>query len=597
MTITPNSSTSGTPTQHLTALLERPWEDLSFEEQQACILQSFSPAEWLTNDAVLVGVVLRQAGDRPWYAWKALAKERGVDTYGYEKAVDEFIRAFDIPRVTPAGAPPAPTPARRRAVRITAQELKAKQLPPLTYVVEEILPAGCTLFTGKSKDGKSFAAYDLTVAVASGGKALGRYNVTQGSVWYLALEDGERRAKERLAMIEDRLEEDLPDEVLDKIGLTLWEAPRLGEGLEEELTDWITTTPDARLVIIDILEKVRPPRKVNGNNYAQDYEPTAKLTQLAQDHNVAILVIHHANKLNPTDFRDSASGCMSLIGGADNFWSLSRLPMSEDATLKITGRDIRHEQDLAMQFKDGYWTALGEAKLVVMSRERQQVVEVLQQQARPLTPKQIARALEKNYNTIKILLRKMLDAHIVIQPTDGHYALSPSYLSTTINPINPINPVNPVNPVNPERQGEQKQEDSAKEPPRVPDPGWCEGGETVYGGFTRVYGGFTADEMTQPIEKTELNDGTVYGFTGFTGVVENTSPVVKNTTPPDATAPLPATDCHPRADARPPWWQLKRPPQPCPGCGKETTWIIRGQTVVCANADCAYVVLPPQERR
>ena len=65
----------------------------------------------------------------------------------------------------------------------------------------------------------------------------------------------------------------------DRLAFTLWKAPRLGEGLKEEIVDWITTTPDARLLIIDILEKIRPPRKPHGNNYAQDYEPTATLNR------------------------------------------------------------------------------------------------------------------------------------------------------------------------------------------------------------------------------------------------------------------------------------------------------------------------------
>ena len=63
---------------------------------------------------------------------------------------------------------------------------------------------------------------------------------------------------------------------------------------------------------------------------------------------MAILILHHSNKSNPADFRDSASGAMSLIGGADNFWALSRQPMSEEATLKVTGRDLPREYDLAL---------------------------------------------------------------------------------------------------------------------------------------------------------------------------------------------------------------------------------------------------------
>jgi hypothetical protein len=388
-----------------------------------------------------------------------------------------------------------PSTKRQRAIRISARTLLSTTYDPLTFVVEDILPAGCTLLTGKSKDGKSFMGYDIAVAVASDGKALGKYAVTPGAVWYMALEDGERRAQARLKRMQERTETELSEKAQERLEFTLWKAPRLGEGLEQDITDWITSTSDARLIVIDILEKVRPLRKVNGNSYADDYGPTSTLAQLAQEHNVAILIVHHSNKRDDVDdFRDTASGCMSLIGGADNYWSLSRLPMSEDASLKITGRDIEQECDLAMQFKDGYWTALGDARLVVMSGERKALVEVLRQSPRSLTPKQIAGELDKNYNTTKILLRKLLDTGVVIQPTDGHYTLSPSYIEETkgqgeakgqeetsereetreqeedtppfdrdeqptvpppstppdtINPINPVNPIHPIHPVNP----------------------------------------------------------------------------------------------------------------------------------------------------
>ena len=79
-------------------------------------------------------------------------------------------------------------------------------------------------------------AYNLTVAVASGGLALGTYATMAGSVWYLALEDGERRAQDRLALQEAQMGP-LPDAALDRLEFTLWEAPRLGEGLEEDIRD------------------------------------------------------------------------------------------------------------------------------------------------------------------------------------------------------------------------------------------------------------------------------------------------------------------------------------------------------------------------
>jgi hypothetical protein len=469
------------------------WEDWDPDMQLAYLKHAADKPGWYREEVKKLLATYRD-DDEQWGAIIATYQERFGRPKDIERAVDAYIA-----RTQQAD------PTRKRAVRITARELLAQHFEPLAYVVEEILPAGCTLLTGKSKDGKSLMAYDLAVAVASGGKALGRYNVTQGSVWYLALEDGHRRAQSRVKLMQERSETSLPADAQDKLAFTLWDVPRLGEGLEDDILDWISTTPDARLLIVDILEKVRPLRKANGNHYAQDYEPTAALTQIAQERNIAILVIHHANKLNPEDFRDSASGCMSLIGGADNFWSLRRLPMSEEATLSIIGRDIEHEQELAMQFKDGDWTALGESRMVLLSKERQALVDALRDSGRPLTPTKIAQEVGKNVNTIKILLRKMRESGVVIQPTEGHYALSPTYLSQTINPINPINPVNPVNPVNPSVEEKEKQRDRENDA-----AGPSVGGSPVYG-------------ATEFIETT--------GFTGFTPVSENPPPIDPRGTP------------------------------------------------------------------
>jgi hypothetical protein len=53
----------------------------------------------------------------------------------------------------------------------SAAELLAMEFPPLQWVVESILPAGLTLFSGRGKDGKSMLVWNLCLAVASGGLA------------------------------------------------------------------------------------------------------------------------------------------------------------------------------------------------------------------------------------------------------------------------------------------------------------------------------------------------------------------------------------------------------------------------------------------
>lgn len=257
-------------------------------------------------------------------------------------------------------------PQRVRFQTISARDLYYKDLPPQQWVVPDILPVGAALFAGRGKDGKSLLAWNLCIAVATGGTALGQYDVTAGDVLYMALEDGERRAQKRLKeQMHHMGEADVPE----RLELVLWDAPRIGDGFDERLTTWLDEHVEARLIVIDILEKVRPKRTRNGSVYADDYAALAPLQRFAQERNVAILIVHHSNKTKPEDFRDTASGSMGLIGACDTFWSLQRIAGAPDAALHIIGRDVE-AQELAMQFKNGFWTVLGGAEAYRLSQSQ-----------------------------------------------------------------------------------------------------------------------------------------------------------------------------------------------------------------------------------
>ena len=63
----------------------------------------------------------------------------------------------------------------------TAAELTSWELPEARWAVPGILPEGVSLLVGKPKLGKSWLALGLCVATASGGAALGKIHVEQGS--------------------------------------------------------------------------------------------------------------------------------------------------------------------------------------------------------------------------------------------------------------------------------------------------------------------------------------------------------------------------------------------------------------------------------
>jgi hypothetical protein len=253
--------------------------------------------------------------------------------------------------------------------------------------------------------------------VATGGKALGRYDVLQGEVLYLALEDGERRAQQRLKEQMALANMDAPPERLE---LVLWDAPRMGEGFEAALGTWLDEHSAARLVVVDILEKIRARRTRASSVYADDYEAVAPLQRIAQERGVAVLIVHHSNKNKPEDFRDTANGSMGLIGACDTFWSLHRVAGAPDAALRIIGRDVE-AQDLALRFEAGFWTVLGEVEAVTMHATYQAILDTLAAEGQPLTPKTLAARLHINHNTMKSYLTRLDQKGLVMNLGTGHY--------------------------------------------------------------------------------------------------------------------------------------------------------------------------------
>jgi hypothetical protein len=339
---------------------------------------------------------------------------------GTKQGIDDFFGAGH--RLTEVEALIEDLP-RLRFDTISAVELFAKRFAPITWIIPGKLPAGCTLFVGRGKDGKSLMAWNLALAVVTGGKALGAYDVEPGAVLYLALEDGERRAQARLWDQMAHCGMSAPPPGLD---LKCWDVPRIGEGFIERLETWLDEHPTARLVIVDILEKVRPARTKDGV-YADDYRALEALQQCGQQRNVGVLVVHHSNKTKPEDFRSTASGSTGLEGACDTFWSLHRMAGAPDALLKMLGREIE-QQELGLRFEDGFWTAPSEGAMGRMRPERQAILDVLGASAAPRTPAQICRALgkegtAKEVNAVTSLLRKMLVDGQIIQPAYGVYAL------------------------------------------------------------------------------------------------------------------------------------------------------------------------------
>ena len=148
---------------------------------------------------------------------------------------------------------------------------KAKQ--PL---IDGILHTGTYLFVGAPKLGTSFFMAQLAYHVSTG-TPLWDYPTRKGTVLYLALEDDYRRLQERLyRMFGVNENENLHFSVT---------ANNLNDGLDEQLSGFISKHPDTVLIIIDTLQKVR---EMGGENYsyANDYQIITKLKRFADNNGI-----------------------------------------------------------------------------------------------------------------------------------------------------------------------------------------------------------------------------------------------------------------------------------------------------------------------
>ncbi len=307
--------------------------------------------------------------------------------------------------------------AAARKTSWTAVELLETDFPEPRFAVPGIFAEGLNLLVGAPKLGKSWLVLNVANAVATGGRALGKVAVEQGEVLYLALEDGPRRLKNRLEMV-------LGDENFTApTGLhfeTEW--PPLIDGGAEDLSAWLGTHPDTRLVVVDVIARLRSPVKTNADRYMVDYMVAEEVKRVADQHSVPVVAVHHTRKAAADDFIDSVSGTNGLAGAADSIIVLKRSRGQADAVLHVTGRDVE-EQELALNFDAhiGTWALLGDAQEWRMSDTRRQIIEVIRE-AGPSQPKEIAEALDLPRDLVRQTVTRMAKDDQLVN-TSGTYSL------------------------------------------------------------------------------------------------------------------------------------------------------------------------------
>ena len=236
---------------------------------------------------------------------------------------------------------------------ITVEDLQNRTYEPTHFLVDELIPEGLHILAGAPKIGKSWLALWLCLCVAQG-QPLWNFATTQGEVLYLSLEDSFQRIQTRLF--------DLTEDAPPTLHFAIM-ADTLRHGLEQQIEQFLAEHPTTKLVVIDTLQRVRSAGG-DSNLYANDYQDVGLLKQLADQHHIAILLIHHLRKLHDDDPMNMISGSTGLSGAADSAFVLQKNARSANAaSLHCTGRDIPDRTlKLELDEDDHVWKLLADSK-------------------------------------------------------------------------------------------------------------------------------------------------------------------------------------------------------------------------------------------
>lgn len=248
-------------------------------------------------------------------------------------------------------------PAQASAEPVIKHGLQSKRLvdimnteyADLIQPVSTLICEGLTVFAGQSKIGKSRIIHLMCMAVAAGEPFLGR-KTTPGNVLYMALEDGERRLKDRTADYKQ-----LTGIPLSENLHIITRAPTAKDGLITYLQGWIDEHKPVSMIVIDTLQKVRGVTGGRANVYETDSVFMSEFKDLADKNHVAIVMCHHLNKSKDTgDSFDRISGSTGILAISDTGIILTRDRGKDTGKIQFVGRDVWGD-DIPLSFINGLW--------------------------------------------------------------------------------------------------------------------------------------------------------------------------------------------------------------------------------------------------
>jgi AAA domain-containing protein/primase-like protein len=306
-------------------------------------------------------------------------------------------------------------------------DLDTMVIPETQWIVDGIIAPGLTLLTAPPKQGKSYLALQVCICVGAGVAVLGATTRAVRTT-YFDLEEWHRLLKDRV------------DAIKTGHGLTGKKMPvfiKLESGVGDKFLADLQSEYDkgSRLVVVDILARVRDELNEDArkNAYARDYAIIARLADFAIAHpDLALVVVHHANKGKHDNWIDKISGSAGIGGAAHTTIYLARPDMKgmgeedrEDAlkyrVLHVVGKEAK-EREIALEMMDaggGWRVSSYRPHELSTTRKQKDVLVLLGTEARWWTSAEIAERLGVQRNALRRLLWRMSKKGVIESAGQG----------------------------------------------------------------------------------------------------------------------------------------------------------------------------------
>jgi len=313
---------------------------------------------------------------------------------------------------------------------ISADMLKDKEFLPIKWAVDEIIPEGLSILAGDPKVGKSLVAVDICSAVASGACAFGYKKCVEGGAIYFSLEDPERRIKSRIL--------NQCDLWPNTFRVVTGGVPSLGPDFYKMMDDILLMYPDTRIVVIDTLQFIIPPKKHNVADYDHYYLYLDPLHRFALDNGISVVCITHKNKAKANgDDNPFASiiGSVAIQGTSDAMLMLAKNHAKKnndlnipDGFLHVIGREVESfKYALEFDSESTKWVLKHDRPDEDNKKQGNKFLIRKVLEKKKLTPNEISIETNINRSTVRSCLNRMKKSGEIDKDGDMFFIVGKNY--------------------------------------------------------------------------------------------------------------------------------------------------------------------------